>query len=58
MFNIAVIEICNQYSLVRTMVRSEEDAFKLYNDYEFKLEFNVRKGRQRCKAKSGTKYLK
>ncbi|KAI5668677.1 hypothetical protein M9H77_18530 [Catharanthus roseus] len=57
MFNIAVIEICNQYSLVRTMVRSEEDAFKLYNDYEFKLEFNVQ-GKKCDKAKVDKCYSK
>lgn len=53
-----VTEICNEHSLVDTTVRSEEDAFELYNDYAYKLGFSVRKGRQKCKAGSGIKYLK
>ncbi|KAI5667073.1 hypothetical protein M9H77_16926 [Catharanthus roseus] len=53
-----VMEISNEASLDGTVVASEEDAFSLYNDYAFRLGFSVRKGKQKFKARSITKYLK
>lgn len=36
--NVVVTEICNEQSLVGTIVRSEEDVFDLYNDYAHNLD--------------------
>ncbi|KAI5671876.1 hypothetical protein M9H77_12240 [Catharanthus roseus] len=44
-------------SLVRSVVSSEEDAFKFYNDYAFRLGFSVYKGNQKFKAACKTKHF-
>ncbi|KAI5664948.1 hypothetical protein M9H77_24271 [Catharanthus roseus] len=53
-----IVETSIEYSLVGSIVSSEKDAFKLYNDHAFRLEFSVRKGNQKFKAGYKTKYLK
>ncbi|KAI5649568.1 hypothetical protein M9H77_35573 [Catharanthus roseus] len=55
---LTVMEISNEVSLVGTIVASEEDVFNSYNDYAFRLGFNVRKSKQKFKVGSSTKYLK
>ncbi|KAI5649234.1 hypothetical protein M9H77_35239 [Catharanthus roseus] len=42
-----MIGISNRDSLVRIVISSEEDAFKLYNDHAFRMGFRVRKGNQK-----------
>ncbi|KAI5649744.1 hypothetical protein M9H77_35749 [Catharanthus roseus] len=56
LLNAAVIS--NEFSLVRTIVASEEDAFNLYNDYAFRLGFSACKDKQMFKEGSSMKHLK
>ncbi|KAI5649887.1 hypothetical protein M9H77_35892 [Catharanthus roseus] len=46
-----LIETSIEDSLVGNVVSSEEDAFKLYNDHEFRLGFSIYQGNQRFKAR-------
>ncbi|KAI5661684.1 hypothetical protein M9H77_21007 [Catharanthus roseus] len=47
--NAVVIEISIEDSLVGSVILSEEDAFKLYNDHAFGLGFSVHKRNQKFK---------
>ncbi|KAI5650490.1 hypothetical protein M9H77_36495 [Catharanthus roseus] len=53
-----IVETSIEDSSVGSVVSSEEDAFKLYNDHAFRLGFSVHKRNQKFKAGCKTKYLK
>ncbi|KAI5659331.1 hypothetical protein M9H77_28124 [Catharanthus roseus] len=53
-----IVETSIEDSLVGSVVSSEEDAFKLYNNHAFRLGFSVLKGNQKFKVGCKTQYLK
>ncbi|KAI5663926.1 hypothetical protein M9H77_23249 [Catharanthus roseus] len=53
----AIVETSIEESWVGSVVSSEEDAFKLYNNHAFRLGFTVCKGNQKLKT-GCKKYLK
>ncbi|XP_048493297.1 protein FAR1-RELATED SEQUENCE 5-like [Beta vulgaris subsp. vulgaris] len=47
----------SESELLQKQVKSDEEAFELYNDYAFKFGFGVRKGKTRCRVKDGSIWL-
>ncbi|XP_057247538.1 protein FAR1-RELATED SEQUENCE 5-like [Beta vulgaris subsp. vulgaris] len=44
----------SESELLQKQVKSDEEAFELYNEYAFKFGFGVRKGKTRCRVKDGS----
>ncbi|XP_057249964.1 protein FAR1-RELATED SEQUENCE 5-like [Beta vulgaris subsp. vulgaris] len=44
----------SESELLQKQVKSDEEAFELYNEYAFKFSFGVRKGKTRCRVKDGS----
>ncbi|KAI5683295.1 hypothetical protein M9H77_04523 [Catharanthus roseus] len=51
LLNAAIVETLIEDSLVGSIVSFQEDAFKLYNDHAFRLEFSIHKGNQKFKRR-------